>query len=376
MFTNNNKKIVCYFGSWSVYRPGNGHFDISYIDPSLCTHLIYAFAGLNEDGTVKVLDPWQDLPDNGGKDGYGRFNALREKSPSTKIMISMGGWNEGSSKYSRVMSDAAIRSKFVDNVVQFVKKYKFDGFDLDWEYPAKRGGHPEDVANLVSVLKDLKERFVEENLILSIAVGAAEMTASVSYDIPNLSKYVDFINLMTYDFHGSFDTDHKIGHHAPLYASSTETGEKRKMNIDSAVKYWLSQGAPAEKLILGTGFYGRSFTLENPANHEIGDSFTGPGAAGPYTREAGILGFNEIGETQKQKTWKLGFSQEQKVPYAYLDNQWIGYDNCNSLTEKAEYAKRMGLGGAMIWSIETDDFKGICGEKYPLLNSLNKSLRN
>lgn len=133
----------------------------------------------------------------------------------------------------RVMSDAAIRSKFVDNVVQFVKKYKFDGFDLDWEYPAKRGGHPEDVANLVSVLKDLKERFVEENLILSIAVGAAEMTASVSYDIPNLSKYVDFINLMTYDFHGSFDTDHKIGHHAPLYASSTETGEKRKMNIVS-----------------------------------------------------------------------------------------------------------------------------------------------
>lgn len=94
------------------------------------------------------------------------------------------------------------------------------------------------------------------------------------------------------------------------------------------MKYWLSQGAPAEKLILGTGFYGRSFTLENPANHEIGDSFTGPGAAGPYTREAGILGFNEIGETQKQKTWKLGFSQEQKVPYAYLDNQWIGYDNC------------------------------------------------
>lgn len=131
------------------------------------------------------------------------------------------------------MSDPVTRSKFVENVVQFVKKYKFDGFDLDWEYPAKRGGHPEDVKNLVLVLKDLRKRFDQENLILSVAVGAAEATASISYDIPNLSKYVDFINLMTYDFHGAFDSDHKVGHHAPLYPSSNETGLQRQMNIVS-----------------------------------------------------------------------------------------------------------------------------------------------
>lgn len=95
------EKIVCYFGSWSVYRPENGRFDIADINPQLCTHLIYTFVGLSEDGNIRVLDSWQDLPDNYGKNGFGRFNALREKNPRLKTLIAIGGWNEGSRKYSR-----------------------------------------------------------------------------------------------------------------------------------------------------------------------------------------------------------------------------------------------------------------------------------
>ena len=95
------EKIVCYFGSWSVYRPLIGRFEIDNIDARLCTHLIYTFVGLSEDGNIKVLDPWQDLPNDYGKDGFGRFNALRTQNPSLKTLIAIGGWNEGSIKYSR-----------------------------------------------------------------------------------------------------------------------------------------------------------------------------------------------------------------------------------------------------------------------------------
>ena len=80
-------------------------------------------------------------------------------------------------------------------------------------------------------------------------------------------------------------------------------------------------------MILGTGFYGRSFTLADPSKHEIGAPFTGPGSPGPYTREGGILGFNEICELQKEEFWQLGFDQEQRVPYSYRENQWVGYDD-------------------------------------------------
>ncbi|XP_057334455.1 acidic mammalian chitinase-like [Microplitis mediator] len=363
-----NKKIVCYFGSWSVYRPGNGKFDIGDIDPTLCTHLIYTFVGL-ENADVKVLDPWQDLPNDYGKNGFGRFNAMREKSPSTKTMVAIGGWNEGSAKYSAMVDNAELRERFADNVVAFVKKWGFDGFDLDWEYPNQRGGSAKDVKNFIELLKVMRQRFDRAGLILSAAVAAAETSASQSYDITEMSKYLDFINLMAYDFHGAWEP--YTGLNAQLHASKSDSLETRGLNSEAAVKYWLSKGAPKEKLILGVPTYGRAFTLANPQSHGIGAASLGAGAAGPYTREAGMLGYNEICEMLKKGGWNVNYDEERHAPWAHKDRQWIGFDDVKSINAKAEFAKQMGLGGVMIWSIETDDFHGICGEKYPLLRAIN-----
>lgn len=222
---------MCYFGSWAVYRPGDGKFDISYIQPELCTHLIYTFIGIGQDGSIRVLDSWQDLSENYGKDGFGRFNALRAQNPKAKTLIAIGGWNEGSAKYSAVVANAASRANFVKNVVAFVQKYKFDGFDVDWEYPNQRGGNPADVQNYVTLLKELRTEFDKHGLILSAAVAAAEPSASLSYDIAGISKYLHFINLMAYDLHGAWET--KTGHNAPLYARKGETGNDLKLNVVS-----------------------------------------------------------------------------------------------------------------------------------------------
>ncbi|XP_046436427.1 probable chitinase 2 [Neodiprion fabricii] len=367
-------KIVCYFGSWAVYRPGNGKIEISNLDPSLCTHMIYTFVGITEAGEVKVLDPWADLPDNGGKAGFQKFNALRERHQGMKTLVAIGGWNEGSEKYSRVAGKPALRSHFADNAVNFVLKYGFDGLDIDWEYPNQRGGTPADVRNFVLLLKELRARFDEHHLILTAAVAAAKISAGLSYDIPTISKYLHFINIMTYDFHGSWDP--VTGHNAPLYPATRETtATARGLNVNASVHYWLSQGAPAEKLVLGTALYGRTFTLSNFAKNVPGSEASGPGTAGPYTRQRGMLGYNEICEQEVKPTWTTAWDEQQRVPYAHNGNQWVSYDNVKSITEKAKYAKKMRLGGAMVWSIETDDFRGICGDKYPLLNALNHVLR-
>ncbi|XP_066603348.1 chitotriosidase-1-like [Prorops nasuta] len=368
------KKIVCYYGNWSFYRLGDGKFDIAHIDPTLCTHMIYGFIGISTDGSIKVLEPWLDLPDNWGKNGFGRFNALREKSPSTKTMIGIGGWNEGSVKYSEVVSNPDTRAKFVENVVVFLKKYKFDGFDIDWEYPNQRGGKPSDIENYVALLRQLKDAFKKDDFILSATVTAAEAPASISYNISEVSKHLDLINLMAYDFHGAWEKS--TGLNAPLYKSSVETGYDAKLNVDSCVQYWLDQGASAEKLILGTAFYGRSFTLANEEDHGIGALAPEAGLPGPFTREPGLLAYNEICVNIASGQWTEVFNEEQYAPYAYSARQWVGYDNVKSLTEKAEYIKRHKLGGAMLWSIDTDDFHGKCGEKYPLLKTLNSVLRS
>ncbi|XP_043485682.1 chitotriosidase-1 [Polistes fuscatus] len=367
-------KIVCYFGSWSTYRPDAGKFEVENIDPNLCTHIIYTFVGISEEGEVKVLDSWQDLPNDYGKNGFGRFIKLRQINPNVKAIIAIGGWNEGSTKYSHVVANPALRAKFVTSVVNFLKKYDFDGFDVDWEYPNQRGGKADDKQNYVSLLKELREAFDKHGYILSAAVGAAESSASQSYIIPEMSKHLHLINLMAYDLHGSWEST--TGINAPLYPQKGITGNNAKLTTDAAVQYWLDQGAPPEKLIVGVPFYGRSFSLQNAQNNKVGAPTTGPGMAGEYTREPGMLGYNEICKRVQSGKWTVVYDEDQRVPYAYSDNQWVGYDNPQSLKEKAEYIKAKGLGGAMLWSVETDDFQGACGEKYPLLKVLNNVLLN
>lgn len=93
-----------------------------------------------------------------------------------------------------------------------------------------------------------------------------------------------------------------------------------------SVEYWLEQGAPAEKLVVGIPAYGRSFTLASSSKNGIGSKTIGPGKAGPYTREGGMLGYNEICE-YIQRGWTVQREPEQRVPYAFKGNQWVGYDD-------------------------------------------------
>lgn len=141
-------RVVCYYGSWAVYRPGRGKFDVEDIDPTLCTHLIYTFIGLGTNGQIKVLDAWNDLEEDYGLGAFKRFVKLKQRNPKAKTMIAIGGWNEGSKKYSNMVSSDQLRANFVQSAVKFLQKYGFDGLDIDWEYPNQRGGQPSDVVSV------------------------------------------------------------------------------------------------------------------------------------------------------------------------------------------------------------------------------------
>jgi chitinase len=365
-------KVVCYYGSWAVYRPDDGKYPVEEVDPKICTHLIYGFAGLGHDHTIKSLDSWNDLKDNYGKGAFDRFTTgLKAKNPKLKTIIAIGGWNEGSLKYSAMAENPSTRKIFVDSVVEFCKKYNFDGLDMDWEYPAARGGKPVDKVNFVALLRELKQAFKADNLLLTAAVSAGKHFMDDAYDIPEVSKYLDLINVMAYDFHGGWET--KAGHHAGMFSRPEEPLEEHILNLNYSVNYWISQGACRKKLILGMGLYGRSFTLSRNENHAPGDEAPQRGTAGPFTREPGSLGYNEICEDQMRGGWTVVRDPYFMAPYAFKDRQWVGYDDVESIELKTRFAKSLGLGGGMVWSIETDDFKGKChGHRYPLLSAINR----
>jgi chitinase len=98
---------------------------------------------------------------------------------------------------------------------------------------------------------------------------------------------------MTYDFHGYWVP--KLGLNAPLYAGPADQSViEKQLNIDASVNYWLKNGAPKEKLVLGMPLYGRTFVMANSNDNKPGAASKGPGEAGPYTREAGVMGYNEV----------------------------------------------------------------------------------
>lgn len=128
---------------------------------------------------------------------------------------------------------------------------------------------------------------------------------------------------------------------------------------------------PREKLVIGMPTYGRTFTLANSGLTSPGSPHNGPGQGGPHTSEPGMLGYNEFCDRQHQ--WTIVWEDNQKVPYAHRENQWVGYDNEQSLVIKSNFVNNLGIAGAMVWSIETDDFRGICNSgKYPLINTIRR----
>ncbi|KAG4076517.1 hypothetical protein HA402_011333 [Bradysia odoriphaga] len=354
-------KVFCYFGSWAGGRSGNGAFSVENINPNLCTHIAYSFIGLNTDGSVKLLDSGTL---------FTRFINLKNSNPNVKLLIAMGGWNEGSSTYSAVAASTSKRATFVTSVYNFLNKYGFDGFDFDWEYPGLRGGVYADRANFITLLKELKEKFNGSKL-LTAAVGATQSFHQSSYDVVQMNQYLDLINIMSYDYHGAYDG--VTGQTSPLYASSVDTNAQ--LNQDASITAWINAGASPQKLLMGVALYGRTFTLSNVNNNKVGSPTSGPGAAGPYTLESGTLSHLEICEKLKSSGWTTVFDDKQKNPYSYNGNQWIGYDNTQSVQIKAEYAVARNLGGIMVWAIDYEDAKNVCGGgAFPLLQTINRVL--
>ena len=119
------------------------------------------------------------------RDGESLASKRLFSSLAPQVMIAIGGWNEGSTKYSGMAKDKKKRQKFVNSTIDFLQKHNFDGIfkiidanlpkkgglppppssssssssglDLDWEYPAKRGGSPQDKKNFILLVKELKE---------------------------------------------------------------------------------------------------------------------------------------------------------------------------------------------------------------------------
>ena len=188
------------------------------------------------------------------------------------------------------------------------------------------------------------------------------------YDVPNVNKYADFINLMSYDMHGSWENF--VDHHAPLHKRSYDS---TTLQVDFGVQYWISKGMEPSKIAMGIPTYGRSFILASSAVAPLSPA-TGPGTRGPLTGDDGFLAYYEICNYLRTSSWQQVTTPGNLMgPYAYntATRNWVSYDDISTVITKTQYILDNGIGGAMVWDVSMDDFQNTCGQGVnPLMNAI------
>jgi chitinase len=258
--------------------------------------------------------------------------------------------------FSKVAASPEARSRFAQNVKDFILKYSYDGVDMDWEVPES----PAEVANNVLLMQALRDALPSPRYLISMATPSEPGHWGV-YDFAHLTPIVDFYNVMTYDFHGPW-TDH-AGHNSPLFSNNSDPGHDG--SVDDSMNLYLNQlGVPPEKINLGTAFYGYEFPV---------GQLHGPCHCDKSTAS------REYGTYIKPRVGKDGWVQEMDsvamAPYLIRENGtpgFITYDDADSTARKVAYALEVrNLGGVFMWELSED----YDGKKQDLLDSMYKAFK-
>ena len=304
------------------------------------THLNVAFAHIDANHRVVVESAA----------AIQKLSALKKSAPRLKVLLSVGGWQaEGFS--DAALTDAS-RHAFADSAAKVLGELSLDGIDIDWEYPGLGTAgikyRPEDKQNFTSLLRVLREtldagkRPGPDRYLLTIAAADREYVENI--ELNRVTAYLDWINLMSYDFFNSLTPT--TGHHAGLYRA--EHALPRDRNADSAVSQYLAAGVPPEKIVLGVAFYGRGFAGVTARNNGVNQSYDHFEGEHSYTD----LVEHFIGKGGFVRYWDT----RAQAPYLWnsASRVFISYDDPQSIALKARYVLQHRLGGVMFWELSQD----------------------
>ncbi|KAG8908254.1 Endochitinase 1 [Tulasnella sp. 403] len=315
------------------------------------THVLYAFADLKPDtGEVFLSDNWADQVrrypgdplDDSGTNLYGNLKQmylLKKRNRHLKLMLSIGGWT-WSPKFYPVVVNLDSRKEFVRSSIKILEDYGLDGLDVAYRFA--RQPNREQASGYTELLRMLREALDAHarkkgggcRFELSIAAPCASSIYEKLH-VREMDCYLDMWNLLAYGYAGSWG---KIAnHHANVYQGT--------INTEKAVKWYMDQGIPRHKLIIGVSLYGRSFL----STEGLGNPFSG---VGPGSWEAGIYDCRALPlpgaivdhDEKAMASWSYD-AEKQEV---------ISFDDALVAKWKAEWVCKEGFGGMMYLELSGD----------------------
>ncbi|KAL7093347.1 hypothetical protein ACP275_11G035700 [Erythranthe tilingii] len=328
-----------YFPSWAE------DFGPSSINTKLFTHIYYAFINPSNVTFKFEIDPAESLR------LLNFTSSLRGNNPPPKSLFSVGGSSEALLPlFAGMASRPSSRATFINSSIEVARKFGFDGIDLDWEYP-RDPKEMEDFASLIYEWRVEIQREAEATgkspLLLTAAVYYSAFPsgdAARVYPAASISRNLDWINVMNYDYRGGWDPS-ATGAHAALFDPNSN------VSTSYGLGSWIRVGVPRSKLIMGLPLYGRTWQLKDPRSYGIGAPAVG---VGPGPDRTGVLNYADVVKFNKDNKAKVVRDLETVSVYSVAGNYWVGYDDTTSVTVKIGYARGLGLRGYFFWAVNGD----------------------
>lgn len=361
-------EIIGYYPSWQMYkRAGLLKPSQDNVDFSRYTILNYSFFQCDTLGNLYGTDAWADSILLRGEIDWGRSTldayfyypntSLIDRAHvwGVKVMVSIGGWTL-SENFPKVAADPEKRRYFAEQCVSLLRRYKFDGIDIDWEYPGYEAhkGTPEDKRNFTLLMQDIRKAIdeygkeINYKFLLTAAFGANENNMeNIEYE--KLVNTMDYFNMMTYDFNGVWTEE--ANHNSPLY--SPEKGSPG--SLDFAYKMLTTKyNVPSTQINLGVAWYGRSLLgFKDGAKPTLFGKHNGVSDTVVYHVNMGMPQYFNIVDNYNYGDFVEKWDDVAKVPYLIDEKRgsFVSFDNEKSIRLKAEYVVEKKCAGVIIWDL-------------------------
>ncbi|CAL1528482.1 unnamed protein product [Lymnaea stagnalis] len=351
------KRIVCLVDN--LDNPKD--FIVDGLPTDYCTHFIYDSAYIL--GNTLMHKHSYELFRSKRKGLYRKLNGQKRDKPGLITLLRVSPPKESNEPFSTMVGTVANRQAFITAAIAYLKKYRFDGLEINWPRPGEFGGKAEDKTNYSAFLKEFSEALQKEaatfkrpRLLLWAVVHPYYFDL---IEVDEMAKYLDMANVITYGLRGFWD--YEMDHHSPL---------RGWFGVASIMEDWMRRGMPALKLNLGISMSGVYCHVKNKTDHSrLGNyDFNQEPVYTKYNR--GGMAFTEICLLTIDQQY-VHRDEYLSAPYFFREGLWLGYDDRLSVYEKGKYAKENDL-GVWVRNVQMDDYNGtMCGMgKYPLIRSI------